>query len=82
MSERSERSFPIMREGRDARGYRVSGTLYVPWKIGEEAWQRYAAKYGRGQSVERIAERGGFGEYEMDEFRPGWQDFILRGEQA
>lgn len=50
--------------------------LYVPWLIGVEAWERYAKKYGGDQSAKRIAERGGFGTEEMDEFRPGWREHI------
>ena len=32
----------------------------IPWEIHERAWATYAAKLGRSQSAERIAERGGF----------------------
>lgn len=40
----------------------------VPWWLGLAAWERYAEKNGRDQSVERIAERGGFSQCEMDLF--------------
>lgn len=33
-----------------------------------DAWQSYAARYGRSQSAERIAERGGFSWAELCEF--------------
>jgi hypothetical protein len=33
----------------------------VPWNVHEQAWQQYAALGHGRQSVERIAERGGFG---------------------
>lgn len=33
----------------------------ITWVEHEEVWRAYANKYGRGQSAERIAERGGFG---------------------
>lgn len=52
-----DRRFPIQAEdvGR-AHPRRPAGT--VPWSVGVAAWERYAARYGRDQSVERIAERG------------------------
>jgi hypothetical protein len=33
----------------------------ISWEEHDQIWQLYAAKYGKGQSAERIAERGGFG---------------------
>lgn len=45
----------------------------IPWATHEAAWRAYAAKYGRQQSAERIAERGGFGVVELDMFAPGWR---------
>lgn len=58
-----------------ARRFPVAGTrgLTVPWAIGEAAWLAYAKRYGTLQSVERIAERGGFGPDELDEFFPQWR---------
>lgn len=44
-----ERMFPIQR------------ACPVPWSAGERAWNTYARLCGTSQSVERIAERGGFG---------------------
>jgi hypothetical protein len=46
----------------------------IPWRVHGLAWEAYAKKYGRAQSAERLAERGGFGIGEMDEFLPGWRD--------
>jgi hypothetical protein len=63
--------FPIQGEHDRAHPRRPPGT--VPWSVGVAAWERYAARYGRGQSVERIAERGGFGFGEMFMFLgPSW----------
>lgn len=52
----------------------------VPWSIAEQAYSVYSSKYGRGQSLERLAERGGFGHGEMDMWAPeGWhQHFRVR----
>jgi len=46
--------------GRPARGL---GT--ISWEEHEQAWALYAGKYGRDQSAQRIAERGGFGWHEL-----------------
>lgn len=74
----TERQFPIQLDSyRDALGRMVHPHGgHVPWSIGEEAWERYAARYGREQSCERMAARAGFSEGEMDEFRLGWREFL------
>lgn len=33
----------------------------IPWALAEVLYAGYSARYGTGQSLERIAERGGFG---------------------
>lgn len=47
--------------------------LSIPWSVAEKAYSAYAAKYGRGQTLERLAERGGFSGGEMDMLYPGWR---------
>ena len=42
------------------------------------AYEGYAAKYGKRQSAEHIAERGGFGEEELDMFYPRWRNYIVK----
>ena len=37
----------------------------IPWWLAEEAYKRYVKEGGRGQSLERLAERGGFGREEL-----------------
>ena len=66
------RTFPVMREMDGMRGH-----YCVPWIIGAQAWGVYAQSQGCDQSAARIAERGGFGECEMDVLRPGWRDRII-----
>ena len=39
--------------------------LGVPWSAAESAYKVYARRYGREQTLERLAERGGFGLYEF-----------------
>ena len=36
----------------------------VAWSEHEEIWEAYANRFGRDQSAERIADRGGFGYWE------------------
>lgn len=33
----------------------------LPWAVAEEVYKEYAAQYGKEQSLERLAQRGGFG---------------------
>jgi hypothetical protein len=47
------------------------GPVSVPWPVADRAWAAYSARYGRDQSVERLAQRGGFGWGEMDLYFPG-----------
>lgn len=46
----------------------------IPWSLAEKAYEVYSSKYGTSQSLERLAERGGFGLGELDEFVPGWRE--------
>lgn len=52
------------------------GPLTIPWSIAEQSWNAYAARYGKDQSVERMAERGGFSWWEMDNQLPGWREMV------
>lgn len=64
-----ERVFPIQSE-RGAKPH----PLKIPWSIAELAYSVYSGRYGRGQSLEELAERGGFGPGEMDMFVPDWRE--------
>ena len=44
---------------------RYEGAGSIAWAEHVEAWEDYARRYGRDQSAERIAERGGFGYAEL-----------------
>lgn len=68
MSE-AQRMFPIQRE-RGAKAYPTQ----IPWSIAELAYSVYSSKYGKDQSLERLAERHGFAPSEMDEFLPDWRE--------
>lgn len=49
-----------------AKCVKVPGT--VTWEEHERAWREYARRYGRGQSAERLVERGGFSWSELTMF--------------
>ena len=49
----------------------------ITWDAHLEAYKSYSRRYGTSQSAERIAERGGFGEEELDSFYPKWRNYIV-----
>lgn len=50
-----------------------AGPRQIPWQVAEIAYGEYSRLYGSSQSLDRLAERGGFGWCEMDAFYPGWR---------
>lgn len=54
-----DRRAPVQRERVSHGQGKPDGT--IAWTEHVQVWNAYAAKYGRQQSAERIAERGGFG---------------------
>ena len=65
-----ERTFPIQR---GERGVKPHPTR-IPWHVADLAYSVYSARFGTSQSLERLAERGGFGPEEMDMFLPDWRE--------
>lgn len=59
-----------------SRQFPIQGYGSIPWHIAQKAYGAYAAKYGTRQSLERLAERHGFGVGEMDELYPPWRDEV------
>lgn len=53
-----------------------TGPRQIPWSVAEIAYGEYSRRYGTGQSLQRLAERGGFGWCEMDEFHPKWREEV------
>lgn len=56
----------------DTRPFPIQGNLqpkqprsHIPWWLAEEAYAFYSSRYGKDQSLERLAERGGFGREEL-----------------
>lgn len=45
----------------------MQSKIYITWEIAEKIYDRYKKLYGDSQSLERIAERGGFGWAEVEE---------------
>jgi hypothetical protein len=56
--------FPIQAELSTSRWGRTDA-CYIPWWLAEEAYAEYSKRYGNSQSLERLAERGGFGRDEL-----------------
>lgn len=49
----------------DGRDLPLKGAGSIEWAEHLEAYAAYVARYGTGQSAERLAERGGFGYWEL-----------------
>lgn len=64
-----EKTFPIMPSEKSE-----PHPMRIPWDVAELAYSRYAGRFGVSQSLERLAERGGFHSCEMDEFVPDWRE--------
>lgn len=58
--------FPVMGDGRPH-------PQTIPWPMAELAYSVYRYRHGSAQSLERLAERGGFGVSELDELLPSWR---------
>lgn len=48
--------------------------IEIPWSVAELAYSEYSRRYGRGQTLQGLADRGGFDAAEMDEFCPDWRE--------
>jgi len=46
----------------------------IPWWVAKKVYAEYSKRYGTEQSLERLAQRGGFGEKEMDDLYPEWRE--------
>lgn len=51
--------------------------IRVPWSVAEKAYAVYSRRYGNGQSLERLAERGGFGVVELISLLADYDDSEL-----
>jgi hypothetical protein len=41
------------------------GSCSIPWWLAEIAYEYYSERFGTSQTLERLAERGGFGRQEL-----------------
>lgn len=57
--------FPIQGETTTTRPIRRLPQSWVPKWLAEVAYEYYASKFGKAQSLDRLAERGGFGRDEL-----------------
>ena len=74
MAELRARPFPVQRTyQRPSPGVHCLAVESVPWHVAERAYLEYARRYGGGRTLERIAQRGGFGESELDSMYPDWR---------
>lgn len=65
---KKKKMFPIMsRPGDEGHPTKIA------WEIADYAYSHYKARYGTDQSLERLAERGGFSVKEMDMYYPNWR---------
>lgn len=62
-----EKSFPIQSDSyRSKNGKMIHcPPTSIPWWLAEIVYTAYSKKFGNSQSIERLAERGGFGIYEL-----------------
>lgn len=65
------RWFPLQTDRQSA-----PGPMRIPWSVAEVAYGAYARRYGTDQSLQRLAERGGFSWGEMDELHPKWREDV------
>jgi hypothetical protein len=70
------RMFPIISERKAA-----AHPTQIPWHVADLAYSAYRAEHGLGQSLERLAERGGFYPSEMDKLLPDWRERCILAAQ-
>lgn len=80
-----ERMFPLQSSYRSDKA--KPHPTRIPWSVADKAYAVYRSRYGSQQTLERLAERGGFSAGEMDDFYPGWREEVdelsrLRSETA
>lgn len=56
MTTEKKKWFPVQGLSHVPHGVRFR----ISWEIAEKAYEYYSEKFGKGQSLERLAERGGF----------------------
>lgn len=72
-----QKNFPIIPD-RSRDSTIAPHPIEVPWYIAELAYSVYVRHGGGDQSLEKLAERGGFGAAEMDQFLPDWRERVAK----
>ena len=57
--------FPVQAEDGPPYNDKERGVSEIPWWLAEIAYEYYSERFGTDQSLERLAERGGFGREEL-----------------
>jgi len=73
---RVEAELAELRANAKPRKFPIQRSAPVPWSVAEIAYREYARQYGTSQSLDRLAERGGFSVGEMDDFYPEWRNAV------
>lgn len=69
-----EKYFCCNFEGNGGELFPLLGGGTIPWAVAEIAYREYVERFGSSQTLERLAERGGFSEGEMDMLYPDWRE--------
>lgn len=64
MSETGDKRFPVLQ----------GGGRTISWETAQYAYTAYIKRYGDRQTLERLADRGGFAESELDVLYPQWRE--------
>lgn len=59
----------------------IQGGSSIPWSDAEQAYKYYVSRFGNSQSLERLAERGGFGTLEFCILYLGLKPFETRSRE-
>lgn len=71
MSDNNDKPFPIQggyyrnSDGTPSRPITRYDPCTIPWWLAEIAYEYYSKRYGKDQSLQRLAQRGGFGREEL-----------------
>lgn len=52
--------------------------VQISWFAHIMAWRNYDMLFPGNQSAQRLSDRGGFGEEELDAFYPEWRNHIIK----
>lgn len=62
-----QKLFPLQARDLHSPAGSLQRRIQIPWEHAEEAYKEYVARYGKDQSLERLAQRGGLGAEEIVE---------------